>query len=189
MYLNSKIIVTINFKKTVTTYTCEKFNCDMCLKPYQLRFRIPELNKTYELINLNLPEEVDYICLESLNYIKNNNNIKIVHIVQLMDEKITIGRNNYNDILCNDISVSRDHAILKYNKNNKCLFLENTNGKYGTLVLVRENIKIREEKTYFQILNTHISMEIANKRDFIKIGNESLEMEPYNIIYERNNNN
>ena len=189
MYLNSKIIVTINLKKTVTTYTFARFNCDICLKPYQLRFRIPELNKTYELINLNLPEEVDYICLESLNYIKNNNNIKIVHIVQLMDEKITIGRNNYNDILCNDISVSRDHAILKYNKNNKCLFLENTNGKYGTLVLVRENIKIREEKTYFQILNTHISMEIANKRDFIKIGNESLEMEPYNIIYERNNNN
>ena len=189
MYLNSKIIVTINNKNTVTTYTCDKFNCDMCLKPYQLRFRIPELNKTYELINLNLPEEVDYICLESLNYIKNNNNIKIVHIVQLMDEKITIGRNNYNDIISNDNSVSRDHAVLKYNKYNKSLFLENTNGRYGTLVLVRGNIKITEEKTYFQILNTHISMVLAKKRDFIKIGNESLEMEPYNIIYERNNNN
>ena len=190
MYLNSKIIVTTNLKKTVTTYTCEKFNCDMCLKPYQLRFRIPELNKTYELIDLNLPEELDYICLESLNYINNNkNNIKIVHIVQLRDEEIIIGRNNYNDIISIDQSVSRDHAVLKYNKYNKSLFLENTNGRYGTLVLVRGNIKITEQKTYFQILNTHISMEIANKRDFKKIGNESWEMEPFNIIYERNNDN
>ena len=190
MYLNSKIIVTINNKNTVTTYTCDKFNCDMCLKPYQLRFRIPELNRTYELMNLNLPEEVDYICLESLNYItNNNNNIKKVHIVQLRDEEIIIGRNHYNDIISNDNSVSRDHAVLKYNKYNKSLFLENTNGRYGTLVLVRGNIKITEEKTYFQILNTHISMVLAKKRDFNKIGNESLEMEPFNIIYERDNNN
>jgi len=155
--------VTENSKRTVTTYTIEKFNCDICLKPYQLRFRIPEFDRIYELIDLNLPEETDYICLESLDFIKDNNNIKKVHIVKLINEKINIGRNNGNDIIDDDISVSSDHAVLKYNKNNKSLFLENKNGKYGTLVLVRGNIKIREEKAYFQILNTHISMELAKK--------------------------
>ena len=98
----------------------------MCLKPYHLRFRIPEFDKTYELIDLNLPEETDYFCLESLNYIKdNNNNNKTVQIVQLNDEEINIGRNNFNDIIDNDLSVSREHAVLKYNKDNRTLFLEN----------------------------------------------------------------
>ena len=162
-YLTSKLIVTENLKKTVITLTCNKFNCDMCLKPYHLRFRIPEFDKTYELIDLNLPEETDYFCLESLNYIKDNNNIKTVHIVQLNDEEINIGRNDSNDIIDNDSSVSREHAILKYNKDNRTLFLENKNGRYGTLVLVRGNIKVSEEKTFFQILNTHISMELKTK--------------------------
>ena len=156
--------MTENSKRTVTTYTCLKFNCDICLKPYQLRFRILEFDRIYELIDLNLPEETDYICLESLDFIKDNNNIKKVHIVKLINEKINIGRNNCNDIIIEDISVSNDHAVLKYNKNNKSLFLENKNGKYGTLVLVRGNIKIREEKTYFQIGSTHISLELAKKK-------------------------
>ena len=183
-YLNSKITVTQNLKKTVTTYTCEKFNCDVCLKPYQLRFRIPEFNKTYELIDLNLPEELDYICLESLDYIKDKNNIKTVHIIQLKDQEINIGRNNYNDIIDNDISVSREHAVIKYNKYNQSLFLENTNGRYGTLVLVRGNIKVNKEKTYFQIQNTYISMELTNKKNFDKIGKESFQ---FNAIYDNDN--
>ena len=160
VYLSSKLIITENLKKTVTTYRCEKFNCDICLKPYRLRFRIPEFDKTYELIDLTLPKETDYICLESLDYIKYNNNIKILHIVKLIDEEIAIGRQDYNDIIDNDISISREHAILRYNKNNGNLFLENTNGKFGTLVLVRGNIKITEEKNFFQSGKAYISTEV-----------------------------
>ena len=183
---NSNLILTKNLKKTVTTYTWKIFNCEMCFKPYKLRFRIPEFNKIYELIDLNLPEKLDYICLESLDYIKDKNNIKTLHIVQLKDQEINIGRNNYNDIIDNDISVSRDHAVLKYNKNNKSLILENKNGRYGTLVLVRGNIKINKEKTYFQILNTHISMELTNKKILDKIGKESFQ---FNAIYDNNDDN
>ena len=165
--MKSKVI-NQNYKKTVTTYKCIIFYCHICLKPYQVRFRIPEIDRTYELIDLNLPEKTDYICLESLDYIKdnNNNNIKILHIAQLIDNEINIGRANYNDIIDEDKTVSREHAILKYNKYNQNLFLENKNGKFGTLILIRGNIKIREEKTYFQILNTHISMKLANKKNF-----------------------
>ena len=161
-YLKSKMTVTENLKRNVTTYTCSKFNCDICLKPYKLRFRIPEIDRTYELIDLNLPEKTDYICLESLDYIKDNNNIKTLHIVKLIDEEIAIGRQDYNDIIDNDTSISREHALLRYNKNNGNLFLEDRNGKYGTLVLVRGNIKIKKEKTYFQIGNTYISMELKD---------------------------
>jgi len=53
--------------------------------------------------------------------------------------------------------------------------LENKNGKYGTLVLVRGNIKVKEEKTYFQIRNTKISMELINKKNFDKIDTELIQ--------------
>ena len=161
-HLLSKITVIENFKKTVTTYICQKFNCDSCLKPYHSRFRIPEFDKIYELIDLTFPEESDYICLESLNYIRYNENIKILYIVQLIDQEITIGRQDYNDIIDNDTSISREHAVLRYNKNNGNLFLEDRNGKYGTLVLVRGNIKIKKEKTFIQIGNTYISIELKD---------------------------
>jgi pSer/pThr/pTyr-binding forkhead associated (FHA) protein len=123
--------------------------------------------------------------LESLDYIKDNNNIKIIHIVQLNDQEINIGRNFDNDIIDDDSSVSREHAVIKYNKYNQSLFLENRNGRYGTLVLVRGNIKVSKEKTFFQIGNTHISMELKNKLNFDKIGKESFQ---YNIIYDNKDN-
>ena len=163
-YLKSKIIISENLKKTVTTYRCEKFNCDICDKPYYLRFRIPEFDKTYELIDLTLPEETDYICLESLDYIKDNNNIKTLHIVKLKDQEITIGRQESNDIIDYDISESTDYAVLRYNKSNGNLFLENKSEKFDTLVLVRGNVKITEEKAFFQIGNTKLSLKlIASK--------------------------
>jgi len=176
MHLYSNIIITENSKKTVTTYTCKNFNCNICLKPYKLRFRIPEIGKIYELIDLTLPEELDYICFESLDYIKDNKNIKTVHIAQLTDEEINIGRNNYNDIIDDDTSVSRDHAVLKYDRFNQNLFLENKNGRYGTLVLVRGNIKVNEEKTYIQIGNIKISMELTNKNNFNNVDKENSDI-------------
>ena len=81
--------------------------------------------------------------------------------------------------------MSREHAVLKYNKYNKSLILENKYGRYGTLVLVRGNIKVNKEKTYFQIGNTHISMELTNKKNFDIIGKESFQ---FNIIYDNNGN-
>ena len=187
-YLNPKIKKTENSKNNIKTYSYSKLNCDTCSKPYQLRFRIPELYKTYELIDL--PKEKDYIFLESLDNIKSNNNNKIFHIVQLNDKgEVHIGRNKCNDIIDDDLSVSREHALIKYNKYNKSLFLENKNGKFGTLVLVRGNIKIREEKTYFQILNTHISMELTNKKNFDKIGKESIQFNAIYDDYENDNDN
>ena len=96
-YLQTKIKIRENFKHTVYTYCCNKFNCDMCLTPYPTRFKISEFNKEYELIDLNLPEEYDYMILESLDFIKEKDdkkgNIKRIHVIQLTEDEIYIGRN------------------------------------------------------------------------------------------------
>ena len=64
--------------------------------------------------------------------------------------------------------------MLRYNKNNGNLFLENKSEKFDILVLVRGNAKITEEKTFFQIGNTKFSMKLKVsklKKNVINIDN------------------
>jgi len=51
---------------------------------------------------------------------------------------IKLGRGHDVDIRTTDISVSRFHALLKYNKGN--FYIEDNNSKFGTLVLLRDSI-------------------------------------------------
>ena len=162
-FLSTKLIIQDNPKGTVTTYFCSKFNCDICLCPYPIRFRIPEFNKIYELIDLPQPEEENYLVLETLDYIKEKKNIKKVHFVRLTDEVIKIGRSNTNDIIDSDISISRSHCELKFNKENGDLILENRSEKFGTLVLIRNNIKMNENEINFQVGRSLISAKLCTK--------------------------
>ena len=67
------------------------------------------------------------MVLESLDYIKDGMNNKIIHVIQLINDKISIGRNFFNHIIDGDISVSRDHAVLNYNKEKGDITIENRN--------------------------------------------------------------
>ena len=163
-YLRTKIIIHENNKHTVFTYICKKFNCDVCLAPYPTRFKIKELNKIFYLIDLNLPEEFDYMILESLDYIKDRDNIKKIHVIQLLDDEIYIGRNSRNDIIEDNLTVSRNHAVLRYNKYRCEVILENKSQTYGTLVLVKGNIKMKNEEINLQIGNSLISARIKNEQ-------------------------
>ena len=164
-YLSTKLEINENAKGNVKTYNCNKFNCDVCLAPYPLRFRIAEFNKLYELIEINMPKELDYVILESLDYIKDNGNIKTVHLVELNDEEINIGRFDTNDIIDTDISVSRKHAVMKYNKETGGLFLENLSEKFGTLVLIKGNIKMNDKKIHFQVGKSYIVANLVDDLD------------------------
>jgi len=163
-YLQTKIKIRENFKGTVSTYCCNKFNCDMCLTPYPTRFKISEFNKEYELIDLNLPEELDYMILESLDFVKEKDdkkeNIKRIHVIQLKDDEIYIGRNGMNDVIDEDLTVSRNHAILRYNRAEGEVVLENRSETYGTLVLIKGNIKMKKKNINLQIGNSFITANL-----------------------------
>ena len=163
-YLQTKIKIRENFKGTVSTYCCNKFNCDMCLTPYPTRFKISEFNKEYELIDLNLPEELDYMILESLDFVKEKDdkkeNIKRIHVIQLKDGEIYIGRNGMNDVIDEDLTVSRNHAILRYNRAEGEVVLENRSETYGTLVLIKGNIKMKKKNINLQIGNSFITANL-----------------------------
>ena len=176
-YISTKLKIQENEKSTVKTYICNKFNCDVCLTPYPLRFRIPEFNKIYDLMDLAMPSELDYIILESLDYIKDNTNLKTVHIVKLNGDDIHIGRYETNDIIDTDISVSRNHAILSYNKDDGKLILQNISEKFGTLILVKGNIKMKEKKIHLQAGKSYIVANLGedNSNDNKKNNNRNTE--------------
>ena len=163
-YINTKIEITDNSAQTIRTYICPKFNCEVCLTPYPLRFRIKEYNKIYELIDYNIAKELDYIVLESLDYIENGRNYKIIHVIQLINDIINIGRNCLNDIIDTDISVSENHAVLKYNKEKGYITIENRSEKYGTLVLIRGDITIEEKKIGLQVGSNYVTACMIEKK-------------------------
>ena len=164
-YMNTKIKILENSKGTVKTYISHKFNCDVCLTPYPLRFKIKEYNKIYKLIDYNIAPELNHIVLESLDYIKNGTNLKIVHVIQLIDETISIGRLAINDILDTNVSVSRNHAVLKYNKEDGNLTIEDRSSTFGTLVLIKGNIKMKEKKICFQVGKSLVTAGLVEKRN------------------------
>ncbi len=75
------------------------------------------------------------MVLESLNQEKNTS--RIIHIIRptLQKSVFKLGRGHESDLRINDISVSRCHAIIKF-ENNKFM-LEDNKSKFGTLVLVK----------------------------------------------------
>ena len=178
-YIKTKIEFHENEKGTVKTYICNKFNCEVCLMPYPLRFRIPKYNRIYELVDLRMPSELNYVVIESLDYIKEHNNIKTIYLVQLTDDEYHIGRYDSNDIIDTDISVSRNHATLKFNREKGKIYLENRSEKFGTLVLIKNNLKMKEKIINFQVGRTYINAKLEE--------NNNNECIPWGI-YDINNN-
>ena len=163
-WIQTKIIKRENNYKTVLSYYLKKFNCDVCVQPYLLKFKISGINnKIYSLINLELPTEQNYIVLESLGIFSHNNNPKVIHMIKLFDSEITIGKNENCDILVFGGYVSRIQAVIKYNNQTGEVILENKSKHYDTLILVKNPIKINEKKIDFQVGRTIITANLKKK--------------------------
>ena len=88
-----------------------------------------------------------------------------------MKDYIFIGRDNENDLIENESSISRKQAIIKYNKENGNIILENRSTKYGTLVLVKNPIQILEKKIQLQVGRTIIEANLMKMEEFEKLKN------------------
>jgi hypothetical protein len=65
---------------------------------------------------------------------KENCNIKSIHVITLTNDPISIGRGHDSDVRINDISVSRNHATLTAKLETGQLLLRDGKSKFGTLV-------------------------------------------------------
>jgi len=157
-----------NFVKSIGI---SEFECEKCKAQLPLRFKLPKINKIFYLIDIKKPIKCDYIILESLNLRKNDKYAKSIHIISLLKDYIFIGRDNENDLIENESSISRKQAIIKYNKENGNIILENRSTKYGTLVLVKNPIQILEKKIQLQVGRTIIEANLMKMEEFEKLKN------------------
>lgn len=98
---------------------------------------------------------------------KDNNNIKSIHVITLDENsKITMGRGHESDVRINDISVSRSHATLTF-ENGK-IRIRDLKSKFGTLVLIKKDLKILENKIQLQIGRTYLEACSRNFKEYEK---------------------
>jgi len=124
-------------------------------------------NNIYDLIDIERPKQKNYIILESLNQMKDNNNIKSIHVINLDEQsKIIMGRGHESDVRINDISVSRSHAILTFL--NGRIRIRDLKSKFGTLVLIKKDLLILEKKIQLQISRTYLETCSKSYKDYEK---------------------
>jgi len=119
------------------------------------------------LIDIERPKDKNYIILESLNQMKENNNIKSIHVICLDEQnKIIMGRGHESDVRINDISVSRSHATLSF-LNGK-IKIRDLKSKFGTLVLIKKDLPILEKKIQLQIGRTYLETCSKSYKEYEK---------------------
>jgi hypothetical protein len=132
------------------SYTWKQFECEICKKPYPYVFR--SQGKKYRLVDIDLPAEGNFLWLESLTFEKNSS--RIVHVIKPSSKGQTagktefkMGRGHESDLRVSDISVSRCHAILKYDAHDSHgYYLEDNLSKFGTLVLANSpSVELQED--------------------------------------------
>lgn len=209
--INQYKIVIENKSKTVKNYKLTLQKCENCNKEYNedlniiypLRFKISENSEIFNLIDIERDENKDYIILESLEEINNTPTIKYIHFIELKgnenEEYIKIGRDREtNDVINDEKTISRHHAYIKYNKNDKTLTLHNLSETTTTSVLLRFgtlNI-LKNKEIYLQCGNTVLTIKIMAKEiydkieeEFNKIKKEEKEKENKNLEKEKEDYN
>jgi pSer/pThr/pTyr-binding forkhead associated (FHA) protein len=123
-------------------------------------------------MNYFVPEGQNYIILESLNSIKENQYPLSIHVLMFIEdnEHYILGRGHESDVRISDISVSRSHA--KICMRDKKFYLEDSGSKFGTLVLAKDDLEINANQQILQIGRTLIS---TAEFDFSKHLNKNLK--------------
>jgi hypothetical protein len=165
LWLKQKLSVR-ELEKMGVSYTIKSFNCELCKEPYPTEVKCNGQN--YNLLDYFIPENQNYVILESLNSIKENQYPLSLHVMLFLDDvKFYLGRGHDADIRINDISVSRTHSKI-YMKNGK-FYIEDFNSKFGTLVLAKEAIELTENNSCIQIGRTLINMEVGLEKQYIGV--------------------
>jgi len=173
-WLQHKLSVREMAKKAGITYTVKAYNCEICKEPYPISIKYG--NTSYNLLTYPIPENQNFVILESLNSIKENQYPLSVHILLFTDnEYYILGRGHDSDVRISDISVSRVHSKI-YFADNK-LYLEDCGSKFGTLVLAKEEVEINQDIKILQIGRTLVSSQLSINSNSHKLNDGKLSIQ------------
>ena len=148
-WLTSKVLIKSSSEENVHIYSFKAFECELCksIIPERLIFN----NKIISLIDFNKIFTPPFLICESIyqyniSNCSNYSEYQTIFIISFSKKKnIRIGRANNSDLRLTDISVSRNHATLSC-VNNNSIFIEDNGAKFGTLILIQNNIKFIPDK-------------------------------------------
>ena len=139
-WLTSKITTKVSSTNDIYCYVYKSLKCEICqsIIPEIAEFR-GKFISLLDFKNIDSP----YIILQSMyqyNYLnKNTTDLNIIFVISLKTNSyVNIGRANNSNIRLSDVSVSRNHAKITFSKGD--FYLEDIGSKFGTLVLIQNNI-------------------------------------------------
>jgi len=115
-----------------------------------------------EMIPVQRPK-TPYLILERVYYdkVKDDRAIILIGIEKLGPSEIKLGRGHECDLRENDISASRLHAMIKLTDDG--FSIVDNNSKFGTLVLLRNNLKLDNKKVGLQIGRNVLTFTVTTK--------------------------
>ena len=149
-WISTRSFDKIDSNENCTIFIIKPVECELCKTKFPDFVR--HKGKLYTLLEYRY-EYKSYFTLESLTLDKHKN--KFLYVVSLDNlKKIKLGRGHDANIILGDISVSRIHSIISVE--NKNLYIQDNNSKFGTLVLCQTPIiKLAENlPLYIQVSRT-----------------------------------
>lgn len=139
------------------------------------------------LLKYSVPEGQNYIILQSLNSIKENEYPLSIHVLMFIEneEYFVLGRGHESDVRISDISVSRTHAKIYFK--DKKFFLEDTGSKFGTLVLAKDKVEISDSPVILQIGRTLLAVNNSKSKckfDTSEGGKFNFKQNSNKLIYQ-----
>ena len=94
-WLQHKLTIREMTKKLGVTYTVKAYNCEICKEPYpsKLSYNAVSIKYggiSYNLLNYTIPENQNFVILESLNSIKENQYPLSIHILMFTENEFYI---------------------------------------------------------------------------------------------------
>ena len=177
-------------------YSPEKVECELCknffphfIKHNNKLFNLTELEQNYDYNlkeNNNNTMDDNYIVLDSMSPDKDI--IPYRYIVKFDKNNILkIGRGLDNNLILDDLSISRNHCQLELNDNGD-IFLKDNNSKFGTLILVQaKSLEILKGQV-LSIQTGRTYLNIYYKKNSTLFGCCKAEEIDFRFTYEQINN-
>jgi hypothetical protein len=151
-----KKIVSENSKKLIT-YKINNLECEVCKKKWPM---VIKYNDTYRrLFDIEKPE-CAYIIFEQLSNPNKDDDNEESNVIRMILENngeiFTIGQSLNNSFTLNHASIDNYHASIQYV--NGEFILKDCDSRFGTLVKMREDWEIDENKIAIQVGKTVFSI-------------------------------